>query len=711
MAGLWVVGPVGCARARLASQRERAHVHASAVLAADREAAKVTPANLIRQVADLNRLARSPRPACRTEWIANASPTERHDALGGSEWVLMDAQGPGAVTYLWLADPTRAGELRLYLGAETAPSIRMPAREWLDGRHDPFLAPLAGPMGDGWASWFPVPFADRCVIATTAPPGDYAVALRRYAPGTPVEPLRLPLDSATRRQLTATLEALAKGEPLESQTPTWRQDFHDMVAPNGQSVSRSILGTGKLTRLACRVAAGDTPSALSGCLVEIRFDGQAEPAARAPLGDFFGVVAGLDPWRSLAGAVEPDGTMVARWPMPFRRQVEVKFINATRRPIALQGELTGVNEPWREGTWQFRAWWRGEARLRTRPPMAWPLMGDGWRAGRLAGVFVALGNPLPAWWGDGGLTLAQGGGPDAATLALPAWLGVGEETTGAGATPWIWQSWRGAENGDAQRSDENGGGAKQGAADASGWRAMGRACLADDWVTTQGMRLDWRLDHRGDCLMNVRTVTYGYAPPNEAFAPPVAADQLTSRALALDQPTSRALRGAIECEALAWTATGGRVVVDRSTRLGWSGGAQARWLGERPGDVLTLSFPVAEAGRCAVYLCATHGPGAGRFSARLDDAPTSPTMLDLAAPAERVAMPALIGNFNLKAGTRHLVLRREGPAPARKGTTPPRAGAAPSAAADSVGVGLDYLALKRRRIVLAPSSPATGASE
>ena len=301
-----------------------------AVVAADREAAKITPANLIRQVADLDRLARSPRPAYQAEWIANASPTERRDAQGRPEWGLMDAQGPGAVTYLWLADPARAGELRVYLGAEKAPSIRMPARDWLDGRHDPFLAPLAGPTGAGWASWFPVPFADRCLIATTAPPGDYAVALRRYAPGTPVEPLRLPLGAAPRRQLTATLEALAKGEPLEAPMPAWRQDFHDWVAPDGQSISRSILGTGKLTRLACRVAAGNTTDALRGCLVEIRFDGQAEPAIRAPLGDFFGVVAGLDPWRSLAGAVEPDGTMVARWPMPFRRQVEVKFINATR---------------------------------------------------------------------------------------------------------------------------------------------------------------------------------------------------------------------------------------------------------------------------------------------------------------------------------------------------------------------------------------------
>jgi hypothetical protein len=335
-------------------------------------------------------------------------------------------------------------------------------------------------------------------------------------------------------------------------------------------------------------------------------------------------------------------------------------------------------------------------------------MGDGWRAGRLAGVFVALGNPLPAWWGDGGMTLAQGGGPDAATLSLPAWLGVGEETTDAVATPWTWQSRRGAENGDAQRSDETDGDAQE-ATDASGWRAMGRACLADDWVTTQGMRLDWRLDHRGDCRINARTVTYGYAPPDEAFAPPVATDQLTSQALALDQPTSRALRGAIECEGLAWTATGGRVVVDRSTRLGWSGGAQARWVDERPGDALTLSFPVAEAGRCSVYLCATHAPGAGRFSVRLDDAPNSPTMIDLAAPAERVAMPALIGILNLKAGTRRLVLRREGQGPVHEGA-PPQAGAA-SGVADPVGVGLDYLALKRRRIVIAPSSPAAGASE
>jgi len=70
--------------------------------------------------------------------------------------------------------------------------------------------------------------------------------------------------------------------------------------------------------------------ALRGTLLRIAFDGASEPQVAAPAGDFFGSGPGVNPFDSLPMAVLRDGTMVCRFPMPFRQGFRLEVENRDR---------------------------------------------------------------------------------------------------------------------------------------------------------------------------------------------------------------------------------------------------------------------------------------------------------------------------------------------------------------------------------------------
>src|SRR5204862_6217667 len=69
---------------------------------------------------------------------------------------------------------------------------------------------------------------------------------------------------------------------------------------------------------------------------------------------------------------------------------------------------------------RFHAWWRGRARLATRPMRDWTaLAGEG--RGRYVGTAVYVRNPVRAWWGEGDEKVYVDG------EAFPSTFGTGTE--------------------------------------------------------------------------------------------------------------------------------------------------------------------------------------------------------------------------------------------------------------------------------------------
>ncbi|MDY0030559.1 MAG: hypothetical protein RBT84_01330, partial [FCB group bacterium] len=134
--------------------------------AASSRAAQVTFESLVREMTDLDALASFPDPAfdcaqCSSydrrstdpavltdeNWFANGDRghhIRKETRNGADEWVMLDAEGPGAIVRIWSANANDAGIVRIYLDNAPDPVIELPLQDMLDGEHAPFLAPISG---------------------------------------------------------------------------------------------------------------------------------------------------------------------------------------------------------------------------------------------------------------------------------------------------------------------------------------------------------------------------------------------------------------------------------------------------------------------------------------------------------------------------------------------------------------------------------------
>jgi len=167
--------------------------------------AVVDTASLLKQMTDLDRLAELPSPAYVTRqfssydrksttpdeakgWFANGDRGQYlrvEEVKGRKEYVMMDADGPGAIVRIWSANP--AGTLRIYLDGADTPVIEEDMKALLGGEVAGFPKPLAGTRSRGWNLYFPIPYARHCKVTSDEGNFYYHVNYRTYAPGTPVK--------------------------------------------------------------------------------------------------------------------------------------------------------------------------------------------------------------------------------------------------------------------------------------------------------------------------------------------------------------------------------------------------------------------------------------------------------------------------------------------------------------------------------------------
>ena len=304
---------------------------------------------------------------------------------------------PGREPWCGSGRPTRRVRLRIYLDGAAEPVLEAPMTELLGGSFPGLPQPLAGEYSKGWNLYFPIPYARHCKITSDEGGFYYHVNYRTYEPGTRVESFRREdielLEPAIEKVITRLKEPERATAEMTGQT----ESFWLEVAP-GESVRESFRGPAAIARAVVRVSAGDVETALRGMVVRIRFDGEA--CVEAPLGDLFGSGPGVNPYQSLPVGMSADGEMYCHWFMPFRESAEIEVVNRTAQPITLSGELTLQEYSWTEASMHFRAKWRAEFDVPTRPMIDWNYL-DASGRGVFAGVAFAIDNPVKDWWGEG----------------------------------------------------------------------------------------------------------------------------------------------------------------------------------------------------------------------------------------------------------------------------------------------------------------------
>jgi hypothetical protein len=386
---------------------------------------------------------RSKQPSDPNGWFANddfVTDTEANLARieaapdGGKRYVLLDVAGPGAVVRIWSANPT--GTLRIYIDGDARPALEAPMADLLSGQFPPFVAPFGQITARGYSLYFPLPYRTRCLVTVDSivSPDPFTgrqtaklyfqIGYRAYRPAAagdlrPYTPAEL---SRAGGAIVRTAALLRDGLPAPSPRPGRRTIALPAATLDRQHpVSLTVAappGGGRLTEL--RLATSErAPEKLRSTTLTLAFD--EDETVSAPLVAFFGTGPDIVSYRSLPLIIEPDGTLICRFPMPFRKRAVVRISREGDGAAELHGSVTVDAAAFDAASMLFRATWRPRAVIRTRPFQDWhiaTLEGTGQQVGTLLDV---ENPPGTGWWGEGDEKLFVDG------ESFPSLFGTGTE--------------------------------------------------------------------------------------------------------------------------------------------------------------------------------------------------------------------------------------------------------------------------------------------
>jgi predicted GH43/DUF377 family glycosyl hydrolase len=313
------------------------------------------PEFVCRQASSYNRLSQAPG---NPEWFAGADFDQfygSHEIEGRKEWIMLDAEGPGAVTRWWQTQYHGAGIIRIYLDGRSQPTFEDIGDQLVGG--DSLVAPpLAATRGGGRNLYLPIPFQKHIRITFESPDAEadfakkesrftneslfYNVNYVQYPAGTKVKTL-------TQSDLDANQEWLAELgrellRPDKNALPIKRKvgGCREILLP-GRSMSRTARGPGAIAVLRLKISAQDIAQAMRSTVITAAFDG--DQTVWAPVGEFFGSGLGINPYQDWWRAVGKDGWMTCWWPMPFKESAQVSIMHhGTNGPVEVQLDDLGI---------------------------------------------------------------------------------------------------------------------------------------------------------------------------------------------------------------------------------------------------------------------------------------------------------------------------------------------------------------------------------
>jgi len=599
---------------------------------------EVSLETLLREMIDRERVAEVPSPhyICRQAssydrdtkaegeagWFANWDRSQfvRVDEKDGrKEYVMLDAEGPGAIVRIWgtwhgpHGDdgllPFSNGTLRVYLDGKTEPAIEGPLADLISGGAlvgEPFsesVSPESDYERRGHNLYLPLPYANGCVVTYEsetivdfgAQKGEalyYQINYRSYEPGTLVR-------SFAREQLEELAplveevgEALATADLGELPRITARGQYQGQLPPGSESASLCFVEMegGAVHSISLRLDAEDLEQALRSTVLTAEFDG--ERTVWCPVGDFFGTGYEVHAYRSWYTTVTEDGELSCRWVMPFARSARLSLVNLGDQPVMVQAQTTAAPHEWTDRSLHFHSVWHQLTKVDTGPNKN--QSGEGAfdvnyvtveGEGVVVGDALTVFNGTPSWWGEGDEKIYIDG------EVFPSHIGTGTED-------YYGYAWCRPERFESPFHAQPCGDGNL----AGGFSVNGRYRILDALPFTRSIRFDMELWHWRATRMNYAPTVFFYARPGAQVSvhPDPEAARLPVARQRGDVVELRREPGAIEGESLTIVETASGEAKVQEGDFDWSGGAQLWWIDGAPGDRLVLDVPVEQAGRYRV---------------------------------------------------------------------------------------------------------------
>ncbi len=386
-------------------------------------AQEVTIQSLLKEMACRTCLARYPFPAYASlqassynrestardapAWFADSDGTgfiRAEEKDGKKEWVVMEHDGPGAITKMWAPyfyygglDDLEGPNINIYLDGSVTPVISENYFKLITGKGSvpPPFANVTARAGD---SYLPIPFAKGCKITFDKKPFYNIINYRGYSKRIAVK--------------TFTMDQLKTALPLMNETS--KSLYFVYAAEAGVSINtKGTLEAGEEMHLKINKAGAINqlqiwidpleikthPELLRSVVLTAEFDG--EQTVWTPLGDFFGSANELNPFQTWTRTVNSLGQVICTWVMPFKSSADFYLKNLSKTNINIENfEIKHRDWKWDERSMYFHANWRSDDLIQGSVFTDWNFIDIRGKGVMIGDAWTVL-NPDYGWWGEG----------------------------------------------------------------------------------------------------------------------------------------------------------------------------------------------------------------------------------------------------------------------------------------------------------------------
>ncbi|MFO7617428.1 MAG: glycoside hydrolase family 172 protein [Bacteroidales bacterium] len=572
-------------------------------------------------------------------WFANhdASWFIREESINGRrEFVMLEADGPGAVVRFWMTFGNEAaytGTLRMYFDGNDIPEVEGPVLELISGAKlapEPLsssVSPLTAYAHRGHNLYLPIPYASGLKITYEcdaldsekhSPSVYYNINYRTYEPGTQVESFTLAAletYSGEMEETIARLTNLDHSGTVIKDTKELERGVGNALEP-GKSLRYELKGPGAVYQMSIRLEAENLPQALRSTVIQATFDG--ELTVWCPAGDFFGTGYQIRPYSTWNTATDSSGMMTSHWVMPYRKSAVIEVINMGDQPVQVYDAITTGKYRWTTSSMHFGAIWHEFHQIDAKGYQGNHLVDlhedinfvtlNG--QGVYAGDAITLFNTADAWWGEGDEKVYVDG------EEFPSHFGTGTED-------YIGYAWCRPEIFDHFLiAQPDGSGNFH-----PGMSVNMRHRMLDAIPFNTGIKFDMELWHWATTRMNYAVVSYWYMKPGgECLIKPNASSVKEPVALkrASMFPPVPDLAGVLQGEHLRVVSlTAGNWEIQNSSAWGWSNNQQLWWLDGGVDGQLKAEFEMATGGDYTITANFTKAVDYGNFKMMINDQPVN----------------------------------------------------------------------------------------
>ena len=562
--------------------------------------------------------------------------------------VMAEMEGPGCIWRIWSAQAQK-GHVKIYLDGSETPSVDLPFEQYFSGDTAPFNYPrLSYDLNQHGCSgqnlFFPIPYQKSCKIVADKGWGAYfQFDYTTYPAGSKLPTFSADLSAEAKAALTKVDTYFAEklgSDPAGKRTGEETLEGEVTIPAGTATEPLRIEGARAITALRGKITSPfkdpeDPKAAMRQLLVEIRFDGQKEPAVCCPLGDFFGTAPGLNYYKSFPLGMTAEGSYCL-WYMPFGKNAELRLINDGDVDRTFTYEVTHapLTKPMEQLGYFHCKWHRDTVELPKDRFPDWMMLKTEGR-GRFVGVNLHVWNPKSGWWGEGDEKFFVDG------EKFPSTFGTGSEDYFgyAWSHPGLFQ-----EAFHGQSMTENNAGHQS----LHRWEILENIPFRKSFEGT----IEKYYPNKKPTLYACTVRWYLAAGGVDRYGPLPAAERY---GYCVRPP---AVEGALKV--LGFTA-GFTQIQDTSDWPDgtWKDDDQLWWVGGKPGDKLDLALPVKEKGRYEVSVVLTKAPDYGIVQFYVNGKKAGKP-IDLYGEKVANTAPMALGTFELPEGEQKVTVEIAG---------------------------------------------------